>query len=142
MRILFTTSLALLTALAVGCASTDHPEFPLHDTTRQARAPYVDVAVNLGLKNSHDLLRLYDSLASAGFRCGLRAMSLNAEQIVVEELDFARAKAAVTEIIVRDKLTVRVFTSVDFKKAPATSLLEVWEQGRKTREEPYKLYFD
>ncbi len=67
-------------------------------------------------------------------------MSLNAEQIVVEVADFDRAKTAVTEIIVRDKLTVRVYKSADFAKSPATSLLEVWENGQKTRDEPYKLY--
>jgi len=72
----------------------------------------------------------------------MRAMSLNAEQIVVEVADFDRAKAVVTDIIVRDKLTVRVYRSADFAKSPATSLLEVWEQGQKTREETYKLYFD
>jgi hypothetical protein len=102
----------------------------------------VDIAVNLGLKHDDDLLRLYDSLAAAGVRCGIRAMSLNAEQIVVEVADFDRAKAVVTELIVRDKLTVRVYKSADFAKSPGTSFLEVWEHGQKTREEPYKLYFD
>jgi hypothetical protein len=72
----------------------------------------------------------------------MRAMSLNAEQIVVEVADFDKAKAVVRELIIRDKLTVRVYKSLDFAKSPASSLLEVWEYGQKTREEPYKLYFD
>jgi hypothetical protein len=67
-------------------------------------------------------------------------MSCNAEQIVVERADFARAKAVVTGIIIRDKLTVRVYTSPDFDKVPASSPLEVWEGGQKVREETYKLY--
>jgi hypothetical protein len=135
-------TLALAAVLIVGCVNSARTEPSLHDAAHQVRAPYVDVAVNLGLKYDHDLSSLYDSLAAAGFRCGMRAMSLNAEQIVVEVADFDRAKAAVTEIIVRDKLTVRVYQSADFAKSPATSLLEVWERGQKTREEPYKLYFD
>lgn len=55
-----------------------------------------------------DQLRLYDSLAEAGVRCSMRAMSLNTEQIVVELADFERAKEAVIGIIVRDKVSVRV----------------------------------
>src|SRR5215831_10711164 len=99
--------------LFAGCMSSPQVQRSLHDTDHQARAPYVDVAVNLGLKYDRDLLTLYDSLAAAGIRCGIRAMSLNAEQIVVEVADFENAKAAVTEIIIRDKLTVRVFKSAD-----------------------------
>lgn len=140
MRILPAIALPLVVAFLAGCANSARTESSLHDAAHQARAPYVNVAVNLGLKHDRDLWRLYDSLAVAGFRCGLRAMSLNAEQIVVEVADFDRAKTAVTEIIVRDKLTVRVYKSADFAKSPATSLLEVWENGQKTRDEPYKLY--
>ncbi len=132
--------LALVFGIAAGCASSEHIAGSLHDNKNQARDPCVDVAVNLGLKHDQDLWMLYDSLAAMGFRCSMRAMSLNAEQIVVEVADFDRAKAAVIEIIVRDGLTVRVYTSADFIKSPATSLLEVWENGHKTREEPYKLY--
>ena len=58
------------------------------------------------------------------------------------DADFDRAKVAVTGIIIRDRLTVRVYKSADFAKSPATSLLEVWEKGQRTREETYKLYFD
>lgn len=60
-----------------------------------------------------------------GLRCGMRAMSLNAEQIVVEVADFHRAKTSAAEIIVRDKLSVRIYMSADFVKSPATSPLEV-----------------
>jgi hypothetical protein len=72
----------------------------------------------------------------------MRAMSLNAEQIVVERQDFERAKTVVQDIIVRDRLTVRVYKSRDFDKTPTISLLEVWEKGQKVREETYRLYFD
>jgi len=123
-----------------GCASTPPTPPQLHDKAHQARPPYVDIAVNLGFERVRDLESLYDSLASQGVRCGLRAMSLNAEQIVVERADFDRARIVVTDIIVRDRLTVRVYTSPDFDKAPASSPLEVWERGRKVREETYKLY--
>jgi hypothetical protein len=108
----------------------------------RARPPYVDIAVNLGLKYDRDLWRLYDSLVSKGIRCGMRAMSLNAEQIVVELADFERAQIVVREIIIQDRLTVRVYKSSDFAKSPATSLLEVWEKGQKIGEKTYKLYFD
>jgi len=108
----------------------------------RARPPYVNIAVNLGIKHDRDLWKLYDSLASTGIRCGMRAMSLNAEQIVVELVDFERAQIVVREIIIQDRLTVRVYKSADFAKSPATSLLEVWEKGQKIREETYKLYFD
>lgn len=133
---------ACLWILALGCGTTPHREQSLHSEANTARPPYVDIAVNLGLRHTEDLHRLYDSLASAGVRCGLRAMSLNAEQIVVERADFERAKAIVTEIVVRDKLTVRVYESADFAKTPTTSLLQVWEQGQKVRAEPYKLYLE
>jgi hypothetical protein len=92
------------------------------------------------MEHDQDLWKLYDSLAAAGFRCGVRAMSLNAEQVVVELADFDEAKHAITDIIARDKLTVRVYKSADFSKSPGTSLLEVWERGQKTRVEHYKLY--
>ncbi len=135
-------ALVVAAALLAGCATPSGSKRSLHDAEHRARAPYTDIAVNLGLKHDRDLLSLYDSLAAAGFRCGMRAMSLNAEQIVVEIADFERAKAAVTKIIVRDKLTVRVYKSADFANSPADSLLEVWASGQKIREEPYKLYFE
>jgi hypothetical protein len=134
--------LLLIAAAFLSSCSTAPPAPSLHDKAHQAREPYVDIAVNLGLKHDRDLWRLYDCLAAAGFRCGMRAMSLGAEQIVVELADFERARAATREIIIRDKLTVRVYKSEDFAKSSATSLLEVWETGQMIREEPYKLYFD
>ena len=124
----------------LGCRNTARKEVSLHDTAHRARPPFVDIAVNLGLRHNDDLLKLYDSLASAGMRCGIRAMSLDAEQIVVEREDFDRAKAIVTSIVVRDHLTVRVYESPDFEKTPTSSLLEVWEEGKKVTEEKYKLY--
>lgn len=96
--------------LLFGCGTNSHKASPIHDAAHTARPPYVDIAVNLGLKYEGDLLRLYDSLASMDVRCGLRAMSLGAEQIVVERKDFDRAKIIATDIIVRDKLTYE-FTS-------------------------------
>ena len=140
MRILAAIALALVATLVVGCANSGRIESSLHDKTHQVRAPYVNVAVNLGTQHCRELWSLYDSLAAAGFRCGMRAMSLNAEPIVVEIADFDRAKAAVTEIIIRDKLTVRVYKSAEFGKSPAADLLEVWEKGQKSGEEPYKIY--
>jgi hypothetical protein len=122
----------------VGCGTAEREES--HDMAHRARPPVVDIAVNLGLTHEDDLRKLYDSLASEGVRCGMRAMSLDAEQIVVERADFERAKTIVTSIITRDRLTVRVYKSPDFEKSPANSLLEVWEKGHKVREEEYKLY--
>ena len=131
---------AVLVALMFGCASPPPAAPGLHDEAHQARPPYVDIAVNTGFERARDVESLYDSLASEGVRCGLRAMSCNAEQIVVERADFDRAKTIVTGIIIRDKLTVRVYTSPDFDKSPASSPLEVWVSGQKVREETYKLY--
>jgi hypothetical protein len=131
---------ATLLALVLGCQSTQIPEPNIHDKAHQPRTPYVDIAVNNGFERAHEVQSLYDSLASAGVRCGMRAMSCNAEQIVVERADFDRAKIIVTDIIIRDKLTVRVYTSPDPAKGLAFEIMEVWEQGQKVREEPYKLY--
>jgi len=132
-------SLVLL-CLSAGCGTTERKEISLHDMAHRARPPVADIAVNLGLKHEDDLRKLYDSLASEGVRCGMRAMSLDAEQIVVERGDFERAKAVVTSIIIRERLTVRVYKSPDFERSPANCLLEVWEKGQKAREEEYKLY--
>ena len=133
-------SIALACVFVAGCASTAPSGPSLHDKAHQAREPYVDVAANLNLKFEGDLFKLYDSLAAAGFRCGMRAMSVNTAQVVVELADFERAKTAVTEIIGRDKLTLRVYKSADFAKSPERSLLEVWDKGEKIREEPFKIY--
>ena len=134
--------LLILAAVLSGCGSTPPVAPSLHDRAHQARGPSVDIAVNLGLKYDGDLLKLYDLLAAEGVRCGMRAMSANEEQIVVERQDFDRAKGIVTGIIVRENLTVRVYTSPDFDKMPATSRLEVWDKGQKVREETHRLYFD
>src|SRR5205823_2270004 len=112
----------------------------LHDAGHTARPPVLDLAVNLGLRHEADLLKLYDSLAAMGVRCGMRAMSLDAEQIVVEADDFDRAKAIANGIVTRDSLTVRIYNSRDIEKSPATSSLQVWENGKMVREEGYKLY--
>ncbi len=67
-------------------------------------------------------------------------MSLNAEQIVVELADFERAKIIAEGIVIRDKLTVRVYQSVDGAKSSANSVFDVWEKGQKVREEKYRFY--
>ena len=139
MKIRLLIPMAILSAFQAGCANTASTEQPLHNMANSARPPYADIAVNTGLNHDRDLLKLYDSLASKGVRCGMREMSLNAEQIVVERANFDQSKAIVTEIIIRDELTVRVYKSANFTESPA-SLLEVWEKGQKVREETYKLY--
>lgn len=111
-----------------------------HNQAQQLQPPIADIAVNLGLKYDKDLQKLYDDLAAAGVKCGLRAMSLGAEQIVVERNNFDDAKFVLTNIIVKERLTVRVYTSPDFLQFPDKYPLEVWQKGRKIREEQYKLY--
>jgi len=135
-----TSLFVVILCFLVGCGTPEHKEKTLHDMAHRARPPVADIAVNLGLKHEDDLRKLYDALASEGVRCGMRAMSLDADQIVVERADFERAKTVVTNIITRGGLTVRVYKSPDFEKSPANSLLEVWEKGQKVREEEYKLY--
>jgi len=119
----------LLLALLCGCAS--------HHTA-VGRTEYLptgtDLAVNLGVERYGDLCRLRDSLISAGFRCGERAMSLNAAPILVLPEDFDKAQTLAREIIIRDSLTVRLW------KSPGSDELEVWEHGQKMRDEGYKLY--
>jgi hypothetical protein len=118
-----------------GCAS------PLHiKNYPSAFSDGVDIAVNLGLAHTQDIDKLEDALASEGMPCRRRAMSLNAEQIVVERRDFEQAKILAISIMIRDKLTVRVYKSPDSAKSSATSLLEVWEKGQNVREESYKIY--
>jgi len=131
-----------LSVLLLCCSAAERRARPLHDTENGVRLPYVDIAVNLGLKHEEDLHRLYDAIALKGLRCGMRAMSLNAEQIVVERGDFDRVKIIVTGIVVRDKLTVRIYKSADLAEPASAPTLEVWENGKKVREEQYKLYLD
>jgi hypothetical protein len=122
--------------LLLGCGTSENNSSSIHGPATRARPPVADIAVNLGLKHEADLLKLYDLIALEGIRCNMRAMSLDAAQIVVERADFLRARTVVTNFVVRDRLTVRVYMSPN----TADSLLEVWEKGRKTREEEYKLY--
>ena len=129
-----------LPAILLGCSTAEHSTRPLHNAGNAARPPCVDIAANLGLKHADDLHKLYDALALAGVRCGNRAMSLDTEQVVVEEADFDRGKSIATGIVVRDKLTVRIYQSAGPVAAPMR--LEVWENGQKVREEPYKLYLE
>jgi hypothetical protein len=133
MRILIL--MAVFAAFTPGCGTATH-------TARYA-GPFndgVDVAVNLGWEHAQDIDKLENAMALEGMPCRRRAMSLNAQQIVVERNEFDHAKALVIQIIVRKRLTVRVYKTPDFAKDPPSSMLEVWENGKKTREEPYRLY--
>ena len=119
----------VLLALLCGCAS---------DRAAVGRTEYLptgtDLAVNLGVERYGDLCKLRDALTCAGFRCGERTMSLNAAPIQVLPEDFVKAQTLAREVIARDSLTVRLW------KSPGSAELEVWEQGRKTRDEGYKIY--
>jgi hypothetical protein len=79
-------------------------------------------------------------LAASDVRCGIRVISLNAEQIVVEQDDFVRAKAIVEAIIVRDKLTARVFKEARVVGSAVLPRMEVWEKGQFVREEDFTFY--
>ena len=117
----------LFSVILLGCASDK----------RSAIGPKgVDIAVNLGFERDRELEPIQKALISAGVPCGQRAMSCNEAPLVVNPEDFERARAIAIETVVRNSLTVRLY------KAPSgwCSLLEVWEAGRKTREEPHKLY--
>jgi hypothetical protein len=125
---------AACAAILAGCTSTS--------PTVRYPAPFkdpVDIAVNLGLKHAGDLDKLEHAMALEGMPCRRRAMSLNAEQLVVDRGDFDRALALATRIIARDRLTVRVYPSPDFAKTIGAQL-QVWEQGKMVREEQYMLY--
>ncbi len=128
------------TLLCLTFAACSTTERSVHDSAHAVRAPYVDLAANLGSQYESDLWKLYDSLALDGLRCGMRAMSLGTEQIVVERDDFDRAKTLATGIVVRDKLTLRIYKSVNFAQSPGASMLEIWKNGQKVREEGFKLY--
>ena len=132
----------LLLALLTGCGLVKHHHSGSHGGKHNGLPPYVALAANLGIKYDRDLLNLYDSLVTEGVRCGMRGASTNEEQIVVSPEDFDRAKAAATAIVVKDALSVRLYKSADFGKTPDASLLEVWEKGKKVREEEYKLHLD
>jgi hypothetical protein len=119
----------LLLALLCGCAS--------HHTavgSTEYLPTGIDLAVNLGVERYGDLCRLREGLVVGGFRCGERAMSLNAAPLLVLPADFDKAQTLAREIIIRDSLTVRLW------KSPGSAELEVWERGRKTRDEGYKVY--
>ena len=127
MRYLFIVP--VLVALLCGCAS---------DHATVGRTEYLptgtNLAVNLGVERYGDLCRLRDGLIAAGFSCGERAMSLNAAPILVLPEDFDKAQTLAREMIIRDSLTVRLW------KSPGSAELEVWEHGRKSREEGYEIY--
>ena len=99
-------------------------------------SPVANLAVNTGFDRAREVEHLRDEIVAAGIPCGMRAMSLSASPITVSPADFDRAKRVATGIIIRDSLTVRVWL------APGSPELEVWEDGRKIREEPYKLYME
>jgi len=119
----------LLLALLGGCASR-----PSVVGRTEYLPTGIALAVNMGVERYEDLCRLRDGLIAAGFRCGERAMSLNAAPILVLPEDFERAQTLAREIVVRDSLTVRLW------KSPGSTELEVWERGRKARDESYKIY--
>src|SRR5271165_5687042 len=76
----------------------------------QYPAPFVDgvnIAVNLGSRHAEDIDKLESALVLEGVPCRRSAMSLNAEQIIVERSTFERAKSVARNAIVRDSLTVR-----------------------------------
>ena len=124
--------------LLAGCFATQPPRESRQDMPRRPWSPVVNLAVNLGLGHTDDLIKLYDSLARTELRCAKSAMSLDAVHIVVEAGDFDRARAMAIGIISRDRLTVRVYNSSNIETEEP--LLEVWEKGKKVREENYKLY--
>ncbi len=117
---------AILALLAFGCAGPK----------QGAPTQEVNLAVNLRLENERDLEPIQKALVSAGIPCSAnRAMGCSEAPLKVDVRDFNRAKAIAQETIVRHSLTARLYES------PAdSSLLEVWEQGRKTRLEPHRLY--
>ena len=96
----------------------------------------MDIAVNLGFERERELDQIRSALISAGIPCNQRAMSCNEAPLIVRPGDFERAKAIATETVIRNSLTVRLFKSPSGLYPP----LEVWEDGRKIREEPHKLY--
>jgi hypothetical protein len=117
----------LFSAILLGCASNKRSAIGVKG---------VDIAVNLGFERDRELEPIQNALISAGVPCGQGAMSCNEAPLVVNPEDFARARAIAIETVIRNSLTVRLY------KSPSgwSSLLEVWEAGRKTREEPHKLY--
>ena len=116
----------VVSALLLGCATSKDP----------IGAQGVDIAVNLGFERERELDQIQSALISAGIPCNQRAMSCNEAPLIVRPGDFERAKAIATETVIRNSLTVRLFKS----PSGLYPLLEVWEDGRKIREEPHKLY--
>jgi len=130
MRYIFLIS--VFVGLLFGCASR-----PSSSRNPGAYLPVgtgADLAVNLGIEHYGDLCRLRDGLVAAGFRYSERAMSLNAAPILVLPEDFDKAQTLARQIIIHDSLTVRLW------KSPGSAELEVWEHGRKLRDEGYKIY--
>jgi hypothetical protein len=124
MRLLSVT--VILPLLVLGCAGPK-PAAQTHE---------VNVAVNLRLENERDLEPILKALVAAGISCSAnRAMSCNEAPLKVPVRDFDRAKAIAQDAIIRGSLTARLYQSPS-----GTSLLEVWEKGRRTRVEPHRLY--
>ena len=122
----FSIVTTVLSFLVFGCAS------PKPAALRQE----VNVAVNLRLENERDLEPIQKALVAAGISCSANpASSCNEAPLRVGVRDFDQAKAIAQETIVRDSLTARLYES-----PTDSSLLEVWEKGRKTRVEAHRLY--
>jgi hypothetical protein len=100
----------------------------------------VYIAVNLGEAHHRDLFKLEAELGHAGIPCTHTATSLRATDLAVEREDFDRVKPLLERFVIRDKLSVRIYKSPYSVNSSVNPLLEVWENGKKTREEYYRIY--
>lgn len=108
-----TVSLFFLCAVLTGCTST-RTEFAL--STPQ---------------HDEDWQRMRTVLATAGIRCADGGSNLGTLSLLVASRDFARASHEALNLIARDSLTLRVRVST------GSWAYEVWESGKKVREETY-----
>ena len=121
----FSALIVIVSLVTFGCASTK----------RSVGPQGVSIAVNLGFEHDRELEPIQKALIVAGVSCEQCAMSCNEAPLLVKPQDFQLAKTIATDTVIRDSLTVRLY-----KSPSSSSLLEVWESGQKTREEPHKLY--
>jgi hypothetical protein len=93
------------------------------------------LAVNLGIEHDRELETVQKALTEAGISWEQSAMSCNEAPLLINREDFQSAKAVATGAIIKNSLSIRLYESPS-----DSSLLEVWQRGRKVREEPHKLY--
>ena len=81
--------------------------------------------------HAEDWRRLQTGLARAGIRCSDGFSNLGTSTLMVDSRDFGRAKQEAASLVAVNSLTLRL------RASPSSWAYEVWQSGKKVREETY-----